>query len=590
MKKLLKYMKPHKKEAVLGPLFKGFEAFFELMIPLVVASIVNHGINNSDTGYVVAMCVLMVGLGVFGLASTLVAQYFAAKAAVGFSANIRSAVFTHIQSLSYSQTDELTTSSLITRMTSDINLVQTGTNLFLRLFIRSPFIVFGAMIMAFAVDPPSAVIFTVTIPALSVVVFGIMLLSIPLYRRVQSKLDRVLGITRENLSGTRPIRAFRRERSEIESFDAANENNTKAQLFVGRITSLMNPLTYVIINLATIILIRTGALRVNSGAINQGQLIALVNYMSQILIELIKLANLIIQLTKAMAGAKRIEAVLEVRTDTSALHSDEKNTVSSENDIYADVDEPQGDIAVEFSHVSLRYENGGDDVLTDISFTAKRSDTIGIIGGTGSGKTSLVNLIPHFYSATEGRILIDGKDINTIPDDVLRRNIGIVPQKAMLFSGTVRSNLMWGNPNATDEELWCALRDAQAQDFISEREGGLDAAVEQSGRNFSGGQKQRLTIARALVRKPKILILDDSASALDYATDAALRKSIKNLDYKPTVFIVSQRTASIQHADTIVVLDDGHAVGVGKHDDLLQNCEVYEEIYSSQFKRGGEAV
>lgn len=583
MKKLLKYMKPYRKEAILGPLFKGFEAFFELMIPLVVASIINVGIGNADNVYVIGMCGLMAGLGIFGLTSTLIAQYFAAKAAVGFSANIRSAVFRHIQSLSYSQTDELTTDSLITRMTSDINLVQTGTNLFLRLFIRSPFIVFGAMIMAFIVDPPSGTVFAVTIPALSVVVFGIMLISIPLYKKVQSRLDRLLGITRENLSGTRPIRAFRREHDEIENFDSANENNSRAQRFVGRITSMMNPLTYIIINLAIVVLINMGALRVDNGIINQGQLIALVNYMSQILIELIKLANLIIQLTKALASAKRIEAILEVET-LSSLETKKTTAGNFDDDI------KNAEFAVEFYNVGLRYKNGGDDVLSNISFKAPKASVVGIIGSTGSGKTSLVNLIPKFYDATNGHIKIFGKDINEIDEGELRKHMGIVPQKATLFAGTIRSNLLWGNPDATDDELWDALRNAQAEDFVRQKEGGLDASVEQGGRNFSGGQKQRLTIARALVRRPHILILDDSASALDYATDAALRRSLCSLDYHPTTFIVSQRTASIQHADMIVVLDDGYAVGIGQHSELLQSCEVYEEIYSSQFKKGGETA
>lgn len=583
MKKLLKYMKPYRKEAILGPLFKGFEAFFELMIPLVVASIINVGIGNADNVYVIGMCGLMVGLGIFGLTSTLIAQYFAAKAAVGFSSNIRSAVFRHIQSLSYSQTDELTTDSLITRMTSDINLVQTGTNLFLRLFIRSPFIVFGAMIMAFIVDPPSGTVFAVTIPALSVVVFGIMLISIPLYKKVQSRLDRLLGITRENLSGTRPIRAFRREHDEIENFDSANENNSHAQRFVGRITSMMNPLTYIIINLAIVVLINMGALRVDNGIINQGQLIALVNYMSQILIELIKLANLIIQLTKALASAKRIEAILEVET-LSSLETKKTTAGNFDDDI------KNAEFAVEFYNVGLRYKNGGDDVLSNISFKAPKASVVGIIGSTGSGKTSLVNLIPKFYDATNGHIKIFGKDINEIDEGELRKHMGIVPQKATLFAGTIRSNLLWGNPNATDDELWDALRNAQAEDFVRQKEGGLDASVEQGGRNFSGGQKQRLTIARAIVRRPQILILDDSASALDYATDAALRRSLGSLDYHPTTFIVSQRTASIQHADMIVVLDDGYAVGIGQHSELLQSCEVYEEIYSSQFKKGGETA
>lgn len=583
MKKLLKYMKPYRKEAILGPLFKGFEAFFELMIPLVVASIINVGIGNADNVYVIGMCGLMVGLGIFGLTSTLIAQYFAAKAAVGFSSNIRSAVFRHIQSLSYSQTDELTTDSLITRMTSDINLVQTGTNLFLRLFIRSPFIVFGAMIMAFIVDPPSGTVFAVTIPALSVVVFGIMLISIPLYKKVQSRLDRLLSITRENLSGTRPIRAFRREHDEIENFDSANENNSHAQRFVGRITSMMNPLTYIIINLAIVVLINMGALRVDNGMINQGQLIALVNYMSQILIELIKLANLIIQLTKALASAKRIEAILEVET-LSSLETKKTTAGNFDDDI------KNAEFAVEFYNVGLRYKNGGDDVLSNISFKAPKASVVGIIGSTGSGKTSLVNLIPKFYDATNGHIKIFGKDINEIDEGELRKHMGIVPQKATLFAGTIRSNLLWGNPNATDDELWDALRNAQAEDFVRQKEGGLDASVEQGGRNFSGGQKQRLTIARAIVRRPQILILDDSASALDYATDAALRRSLGSLDYHPTTFIVSQRTASIQHADMIVVLDDGYAVGIGQHSELLQSCEVYEEIYSSQFKKGGETA
>lgn len=538
-----------------------------------MASIIDTGIKNGDSRYVFLMGGVLLLLAVVGLAASLTAQYFAAKAAVGFSTKLKHALFAHIESLSYSEVDMLGSTSLITRMTSDVNQVQSGVNLVLRLFLRSPFIVFGAMIMAFTIDVKAALIFVVAIPLLSVVVFGVMLASIPLYRKVQTGLDRVLGITRENLTGARVIRAFRKEQEETEKFEESNEILNKVQMFVGRISALMNPLTYVIINGAVIVLIWTGALRVEAGIITQGAVVALVNYMSQILVELVKLANLIITVTKAIACGNRIQDIFEVKT---SLPDDAKEKVR----------ENTGTQIVSFEQVGLVYKEASEESLTDISFTAQKGDVIGVIGGTGSGKTSLVNLIPRFYDHTSGQIRIAGEDIRKYPLSQLREKIGVVPQKAVLFYGTIRSNMKWGREDATDEEIWEALETAQAAEFVREKEGGLDAPVEQGGKNFSGGQRQRLTIARALVKKPEILILDDSASALDYATDAALRKGIRERFRGTTVFIVSQRAASILHADKILVLDDGNMVGSGTHEELLGNCDVYREIYESQFGKG----
>lgn len=571
--KLLKYIKSYKKECVLGPLFKLLEALLELFVPLVIASIIDNGIGNSDQGYVVGMVFVLVGLGVVGLAFSITAQYFAAKAAVGFSSRVKHELFRHIESLSWTEIDGIGTSTLITRMTSDMNQIQNGVNLTLRLLLRSPFVVFGAMIMAFTINVQAALIFVAAIPALSVVVFGIMLWCIPLYKKVQSKLDKVLGITRENLTGVRVIRAFCKEEDEIQNFTARNDELTAAQKFVGRISALMNPLTYVIINLAIIWLIQTGAMQVNEGSLSQGDVVALYNYMSQILVELIKLANLIISLTKSVACGNRVQAIFEIHSSQEI--SDDRSEHGS------------SDYAVEFRNVSLKYANAGADSLTDMNFAVKRGETVGIIGGTGSGKSSLVNLIPRFYDATNGEVLIEGRSANSFEPEELRMKIGVVPQKAVLFKGTIRENMQWGKSDATDAEIMEAARTAQAADVIDGK-GGLDYEIEQGGKNLSGGQRQRFTIARALVRKPEILILDDSASALDFATDAALRKSIREMDSKPTVFIVSQRTSSIQHADKIIVLDDGRIVGIGKHSELLENCPVYTEIYNSQFKK--EAV
>ncbi len=570
MFKLLKFMGSYKKETVLAPLFKMLEAFFELLVPLVMASIIDVGIANDDRSHIVRMCLLMAALGLIGLVCSITAQFFAAKAATGFTAKLKRALFAHVQSLSYTELDALGTGRLITTMTSDINQVQNGVNLVLRLFLRSPVVVFGAMIMAFSIDVSSAMTFVVTIPALSVVVFGIMLVSIPLYKKVQAGLDRVLASTRENLTGARVIRAFGQEEREIADFNEKNQALTGIQKFVGRISGLMNPVTYVIVNLATVVLIHRGALRVDSGDITQGELVALVNYMSQILVELVKLANLIISVTRAIACGNRVQEIFQVE--------------SSLEDGAAAVPEEKGDYAVEFRNVSFRYKNAGADSLSGLSFAVKPGQTVGVIGGTGSGKTTLVNLIPRFYEATEGEVLIYGNRVSDYPLSALREKVAVVPQKAVLFKGTVRSNLLWGKPDATEEELTRAVQAAQAADVISAKEEGLDSPVEQNGGNFSGGQRQRLTIARALVRRPEILILDDSASALDYATEARLRKSLSAMD--ATLFIVSQRTASIQNADLIIVLDDGLAVGMGTHAQLMESCEVYREIYQSQFGRG----
>lgn len=583
MKKLLVYLGDYKKETVLAPLFKMLEASFELFVPLVMAAIVDVGIKQEDIPYILKMGLVLVALGLVGLATSVTAQYFAAKAAVGFAAKLKHALFAHIQGMSYAETDRTGISTLITRLTSDINQVQSGVNLVLRLFLRSPFIVFGAMIMAFTIDTKSALIFVVTIPALSVVVFGIMLISIPLYRKVQSALDKVLGITRENLSGVRVIRAFHQEAKEQERFSGYNDALTKIQMFVGRISALMNPVTYIIVNAAVIALIYTGALQVDTGRLTQGEVIAIVNYMSQILVELIKLANLIITVTKAFACAKRIEAVFEAPT---GIHIYTEKELGEKG--LAEKEAP----AVVFEHVSLRYPAAGADALTDIHFTANKGETIGIIGGTGSGKSSLVQLIPRFYEVTGGRVLVNGQDVRTYETEELKDRIGIVPQKAVLFSGTIRDNIRFGKQDATDEEINEALRIAQAKSFVDEKEGGLGFVVAQGGKNLSGGQRQRLTIARAVVRKPDILILDDSASALDYVTDAALRKAVRELGEETTTFIVSQRTASVLHADKIIVLDDGEMVGIGRHEELLVSCPVYKEIFDSQGagRKEGEAV
>ncbi|MCI9662339.1 MAG: ABC transporter ATP-binding protein [Lachnospiraceae bacterium] len=576
MKKLLIYMKDYKKESVLGPLFKLLEASFELFIPLVVASMIDKGIPAGDKGYIWRMCLVMAALGLIGLVCAVTAQYFAARAAVGFATRLRHGLFAHIQSLSFSQMDREGTATLITRMTSDINQVQSGVNLVLRLFLRSPFIVFGAMVMAFTVDVKAALIFVVVIPVLSVIVFGIMLISIPLFKKVQGGLDRVLGITRENLTGVRVIRAFGEEEGEIQKFDRETDALKRMQMVAAQISALMNPLTYVVINGGLVALIYVGALRVEAGILSQGQVVALVNYMSQILVELVKLANLIITVTKAVACGNRIQSVFEIPAGMESPENGSAKEITQTG-------------TVEFDHVCLRYHKGGEQALTDIHFKANPGDTIGVIGGTGSGKSSLVHLIPRFYDVEKGSVKVDGQDVREIPLEVLRGKIGIVMQKAVLFQGTIRENLLWGNENATDEELWEALRTAQAEEFVLQKEKGLDEKIEQEGRNLSGGQKQRLSIARALVKKPEILILDDSASALDYATDAALRKSIRSMPGKTTVFIVSQRASSLLHADQIIVLDDGEAAGMGTHDELLAGCEVYREIYYSQFEKKQES-
>lgn len=588
MWKLLVYLKDYKKESVLGPLFKLLEASFELMVPLVMASIIDKGIGGGDTGYVFGMGGVLLLLAAVGLASSLTAQYFAAKAAVGFSTKMKSALFRHIETLSYAEIDRLGSTSLITRMTSDANQVQSGVNLVLRLFLRSPFIVLGAMIMAFTIDVKAALIFVVAIPLLSIVVFGVMFASIPLYRKVQTGLDRVLGITRENLTGARVIRAFGKEEEEIDTFEEANVALNRVQMFVGRISALMNPLTYVIINGATVVLIWTGAVRVDTGLITQGAVVALVNYMSQILVELVKLANLIITVTKAIACGNRIQDVFEVETSLPDEVSEREYLERSSGQEKApEALSVPADDAVVFDHVGFTYQQSSEEAISDITFTAKKGEVIGVIGGTGSGKTSLVNLIPRFYDITSGKLSVDGVDVRQYPLARLRGKIGVVPQKAVLFYGTIRSNMQWGRPDATDEDIWEALSTAQAADFVRAKEGGLDALVEQGGKNFSGGQRQRLTIARALVKKPDILILDDSASALDYATDAALRKGIRENLRGTTLFIVSQRTSSLLQSDRIIVLDDGGVVGIGTHDELLAGCEVYREIYESQFGKGG---
>lgn len=574
MKHLLIYLKDYKKETVLAPLFKLLEALFELFVPLVMASIIDKGITHNDTGHIVKLGAVLVVLGIVGLISSLTAQYFSAKAAVGFATKLKHSLFEHIQGLSFSEIDKLGTSTLITRMTSDINQLQNGVNMVLRLFLRSPFIVFGAMVMAFTVDVKAALIFVVIIPLLSIVVFTIMGVTIPMFKKVQQGLDNVLLKTRENLTGARVIRAFCKEDEEIKSFNISNEALTNISKKTSKISALMNPITYIIINCGIAALLYTGAIRVDSGALTQGQVVALINYMSQILVELIKLANLIILVTKAIASGNRVWAIFEQK---NSLNEVEYTTVDENYDKYKDS-------AIVFDNVCLKYGSSKEEALSNISFEVKRGETVGIIGGTGSGKSSLVNMIPRFYDATDGGIYVDGINVKNYRKEELRRKIGIVLQKAVLFKGTIKENIMWGNKEATIEDINDAIKIAQAVDVVEKKEKKLDEMVEQGGSNLSGGQKQRLTIARAMVRKPEILILDDSASALDFATDAALRKAIKNVDFNPTVFIVSQRAASIMHADKIIVLDDGKAVGMGTHEELLATCDVYKEIYNSQFK------
>ena len=571
MKRLGVYLKPYTLESILGPLFKLLEALLELLVPLVVADIIDTGIGAGDSGFIVKRCLLLIGLGLLGLASSVTAQYFAAKAAIGFTASVRHALFGKVQSLSYAELDKLGTSTLMTRMTSDMNQVQTGLNLALRLLLRSPFVVFGAMIMAFTIDVKSAWVFAVIIPLLFAVVFGIMFSCIPLYKKVQGRLDGVLGAAKENLAGVRVIRAFGKERQEVESFEEKSGQLLSSQLFVGKISALLNPVTYVMINLAIIAVLRVGGGQVYKGILTQGQVLALYNYMSQILVELIKMANLILSMTKATASAKRVAAILALE---SSLNVPQENP-----------EEPKAAPAVEFDGVTFTYPTGGAPALSDISFTLEHGKTLGIIGGTGSGKSTLIGLIPRFYDVQEGCVKVDGCDVRQYPLETLRRKIGLVPQKALLFKGTIRENLLWGDEGAADDAIYDALKAAQAQEVVDGKPEGLDYEVETGGRNFSGGQRQRLTIARALVRKPEVLILDDSASALDFATDAALRHALRELPWKPAVVIISQRTASIRFADEILVLDDGKLAGRGTHDELLQTCDVYREIYESQFKK-----
>ncbi|MGN0484917.1 MAG: ABC transporter ATP-binding protein [Lachnospiraceae bacterium] len=579
MKKLLKYLKDYRKECVLAPLFKMLEATFELFVPLVMAKIIDVGIANTDQPYIIKMCLVLIALGIIGLVCSITAQYFSARAAVGFATKLRHALLSHIQKLSFAKLDTTGVSTLITRMTSDINQAQTGVNMVLRLFLRSPFIVVGAMVMAFTIDVKAALVFVVTIPLLSIVVFGIMLISIPLYKKVQGYLDHVTLITRENLTGVRDIRAFHKEKDETKRFQQANQELSDMQIFVGKISAMMNPMTYIIINAATIVLLYIGAIRVDHGIISQGEVVALVNYMSQILVELVKFANFIVTVTKAWACGNRIQAVFSIPEGME--ESSEKPEQTEKTSPYR----------VEFSHVSMAYEGAGAESLTDIDFRVKKGETVGIIGATGSGKSSLVNLIPRFYDVTKGSVKVDGVDVREYETETLRQKVGMVLQKAILFSGTIEENVRWGKADATQEEVYAALECAQAMEVVEKKEGELSYEIEQEGRNLSGGQKQRISIARALVRHPDILILDDSASALDFATDAKLRKAISQLDPEMTVFIVSQRTSSLQQADQILVLDDGAIVGKGTHDELLKTCEVYREIYDSQFqKRREEAV
>lgn len=573
MRTIFRYMKDYKRESILAPLFKMLEASFELMVPLVMQAIIDNGIAYANKPYIYKMGAVLVLLAVVGLVSSVTAQYFSAKAAVGFATKLRNALFSHIQGLSYTELDTIGTNTLITRMTSDVNQLQGGVNMTLRLLLRSPFIVFGAMVMAFTIDVKVAIIFVVTIPLLAVVVFGIMLISMPLYKKVQSALDKILGRTRENLSGARVIRAFCNEESETDEFEKENELLKNTQVFVGKISAAMNPVTYIIINIALVVLLRTGAVRVDSGIIKQGAVVALVNYMSQILIELVKLANLIIQLTKAFACAKRVDAVFDITSSMETGSVTDVKILSDSNNL------------IVFENVGLTYSGGSDESLSDINFTVKKGETVGIIGGTGSGKSSVINLIPRFYDATRGNVLINGRNVKDYDIGILRNMIGVVPQKAVLFKGTIRENLLWGNENATSEDIENALRISQAKEFVDGKDGQLEFKVAQGGKNLSGGQKQRLTIARAVVRRPQILILDDSASALDFATDAKLRAAIKNMENDMTVIIVSQRAASIQYADKIVVMDDGEVAGIGTHEQLLADNVIYQEIYYSQFPK-----
>ena len=575
MKHLYPYLRRFRKESILAPLFKMLEATFDLLVPMVVADIIKVGITNGDTTYIWTRCGLLVLMALIGLLCSFTAQYFAARAAIGTSTGLRHELMAHIQSLSFSELDTLGVSTLITRMTSDVNQVQNGLNMFLRLFLRSPFIVAGAMIAAFTIDTQIALIFLAAIPVLAVIVFGIMRITSPMYKTVQARLDGVTGATRENLSGVRVVRAFGREDAEEENFVRQNGSLNAMQLKVGRIAALMNPLTYVVVNLGIIGILYFGANKIGSGALLSGDVVALVNYMSQILVELVKLANLVVLLTRAIASMGRVSQVL----DTPSTMAFPEKPVSAD---------AASDAAVAFDHVSLRYQGAGAESLSDVTFTAKKGQTIGVIGGTGSGKTTLVSLIPRFYDATKGQVTLLGQPITAYSKEELNRHVAVVMQKAQLFKGTIRSNLLWGSENATDEELWHALSIAQSEDFVRQKPGKLDDPVEQGGRNLSGGQRQRLTIARALVGHPDILILDDSASALDYATDAALRKALRTLPAETTLFIVSQRTSSLRHADQIIVLDDGHVVGIGTHDELMQTCEVYREIHESQFRKGSD--
>lgn len=577
MKYLKIYLKDYKRDSILAPLFKMLEAMFDLLVPVVVAHIINVGIANRDRGDILGCCGILVLMAIVGLCCSFTAQYFAARAAIGSATGLRHMLFAHIQKLGFSEMDTIGSSTLITRMTSDINQVQNGLNLFLRLFLRSPFIVFGAMVMAFTINRKIALIFVVTIPVLSVIIFGLMAVTSPLYKKVQGKLDVITGNARENLSGVRVIRAFGREKQETENFSRANGELVKGQLFVGRISALMNPLTYSVVNIGIIAILWAGSRSVETGVLMSGDIVALVNYMSQILVELVKLANLIVTMSRAMASLGRVEQILDTKT---VMEFPEKTTIREENT----------EEAVRFDHVSLSYAQAGEESLSDISFSVKKGETIGIIGGTGSGKSSLVHLIPRFYDATSGEIFLLGRPVKEWDREILRQKVGIVMQKVQVFSGTIRSNLLMGNEGAGEEEMWQALRAAQAEEFVRKKSEGLDEPVEQGGRNLSGGQKQRLTIARALVRKPEILILDDSSSALDYATDAALRKALKNMPSNVTVFLVSQRTSSIRHADHILVLDDGKAAGWGTHEELLESCQIYREIYESQYGKGGNAV
>lgn len=573
MKRIWMYLKQYKKECVLAPLFKMLEATFELFVPLVVSGIIDNGIANGDKPYIIKMCMMLILLAIIGLVCAITAQYFSAKAAVGCATGLRHHLFAHIQSLSFTDMDTIGASTLVTRMTSDINQVQNGVNLVLRLFLRSPFIVFGAMIMAFTIDFKAALVFVAAIPVLAVIVFGIMLSTRPMYKKVQAGLDKILGIARENLSGVRVIRAFNMEDEEIHRFKEANQELNSLQKFVGKISGLMNPLTYVVVNVSIIALIWIGAVRVNSGTLTQGQVVALYNYMSQILVELIKLANLVINITKALACAGRIDSVFQVE---SSMQYGEVKAAYGFSD---------GTPAVEFKNVSMKYAGSGADTLTGINFSVMPGETVGVIGGTGSGKTSLISLIPRFYDATEGEVLVNGINVKEYTEESLKSKVAVVMQKAILFKGTIKDNMKWGDMNASDDDIRKALDVSQSTEFVEKKQGKLNAYVDQGGKNLSGGQKQRLNIARALVRKPDILILDDSASALDFATDAALRKAIRQMEPSPTLFIVSQRAASLMHADKIVVLDDGVVAGIGTHDELLKTCEVYQEIYNSQFKK-----